>query len=302
MVLNSYEVQTLLDRSCAVAINTWANSLAFQGHNWSKGAACSAYQNLRSSLSNYTMPSYDDIYVAAAYIVRYQLSHIYMSKTALEFLNQSARLHHKDIRIIDFGSGASACRIATTLMVAESLERGQDIDHVDILEVDTSGSMQSIGEILWQAFVEIVLIELANSPLAQAVRITSCSQVSHWTSALPSGFNTWLTAFHAIYPYSYDMRTEIARIFNHVNPTMGVFTCHTGNLPHMRWTFPFWYRREWSNGRYGSFTLSVPSRCPTKFVAKQADRLGFGKEEELRPYLRASGPAVLWGSQRPLLL
>lgn len=300
VTLNPVDVQELLDRSCAVALNNWSNPHRKPGQSWSEDLACNAYYELNRELSAYRMPNYDDRYVTAAYIVRYQISHIFMAKLSLERLNQRRESHQRTIRIIDFGSGASACRIATTLMVAESLERGQSIESVEVLELDSSSSMQAMGETVWKALVEIVLTEFANYSLAQAIRIVSSCQSHHWTPPAGGRPYDWLTAFHAIYPDAYDMRTEVAQVFFHARPAMGVFTCHSGKLEHLKAAFPFAnILEEYDGGKESFFPGYIPGgniQCQTNFLARQATVLGFGQQVP-RPYLRASGPAVLWGSQ-----
>lgn len=291
--------QSLLDRSCASALIRWATFYQKSGA-WSNDVAYNAGQKFRRDLSRFRKPNYEDLYVPAAYIIHYQLGHIYMAKVALELLNQSREPDQKFIRIVDFGAGASACRIATTLMVAESLERGKTIDNIYIVEVDESRFMQSMGEIVWQAFVGIVLTEFTNSPLAHAVENIDSIQVSHWRRVLAIKTYTWLTAFHAIYPDTYDMRTEAAQIFNHVSPTMGVFTCHSRKLGNMRRAFPFRNRREWDDGFYPKFIPGPDGKVfpPSFHLAEQAKRLGF-RNRIWRPFLQAKDCAILWGSENP---
>lgn len=300
ITLNPADVQELLDRSCAVALNNWSNSNRKLGQSWSKNLAFNAYYELYNDLSAYRMPNYDDPHITAAYIVRYQISHILMAKTCLEKLNQRREPNQKTIRIIDFGSGASACRIATTLMLAESIEEGQSLDSVEVLELDASSSMQAMGETFWEAFVDIVLTEYANYPLAYAIRNTSSRQFNHWTPPVGGRTYSWLTAFHAIYPDAYDMNTEIAQIFYHACPALGVFTCHSGKLEDLEEAFPFANILEkHDSGMKGFFPRYIPggnTQCRTNYLRKQAIYLGFGQEVK-RPYLRAGHPAILWGSQ-----
>ena len=297
--MNPVVERTLLDRSCAKALVSWIT--AFREINpWSHKTAYHTNKELPKNLANSVMPNYNDFYVPPAYIVRYQLGHIYMAKVALDHLDRFRQRHQNALNIIDFGSGASACRIASALMMADSIERGQALKSIEVIEIDSSVFMHLMGRIVWQEFIKIVESEFANSPLAQAVQVISCQQVNRWDSDLMPERYTWLTSFHALYPFLYDMGAEVAKIHGDVDPAMGVFTCYAKFAPELVRAFPFAHKCLWSDGNFPKSTSMPDGRvfCPSDFIAQQAKNFGFWKST-LRPYLQTKKCALLWGSGNP---
>lgn len=293
--LNSYA--ELLDQSCAECLTTWVAACNINS-TWLNADARDASEKLRSDLGSYRMPVYDSIYVPAAYVARYQLSHICMAKAALGLLNGLREPNQNVIRIVDFGSGASACRIATALLIAESLESNNPIDHVQFFEVDTSQFMQLMGRCVWGTFVGKIRSDFSGSYLAQAVDSIDVVQVPHEKEIPRNKTYTWLSAFHAIYPAGYDMKAAITKVFNRVNPSLGVFTCHSWKLPYLRPVSPFLYQIEWHEGKYGKYPENHSfspgrTRCPSMHMAKKAKSLGL-RDQAYQP-LQAMGCAVLWG-------
>ena len=297
--MNSYAERELLDRSCANALANWV--AIFQSVNpWLNETAYLVNQGLPKNLANSVMPNYNNPYITPAYVVRYQLGHIYMAKVALDHLDNFRPGHQNSLSIIDFGSGTSACRIATALMVADSIRTRRALKNVEIVEIDSSALMRLMGCLIWQEFVKIVESEFINSPLAQAVQIVSCTQAELWDADLDTGTYTWLTAFHALYPDYYDLGAEVSRIYDHVDPAMGVFSCYS--KPRYRFelerAFPFVHKCWWFNGNFPK-SASMPDNrvfCPSYFIAQQAKGFGVWKKI-LPPYLQTKNCALLWGSK-----
>ena len=215
--MNAYAERELLDRSCANALARWVAFFEIM-KPWSNDIAYLTNKRLPKTLADSVMPDYSNLYIPAAYITRYQLGHTYMAKVAIDHLDRFRPSHQNTLSIIDFGSGTSACLIATALMVANSIRRRRALKSVKVFEIDSSFPMRIMGNFIWQEFVKIVESEFTNSFLAQAVRMISHKQIYLWDTNIDTGTYTWLTAFHALYPNNYDLGAEISRISEHVDP------------------------------------------------------------------------------------
>ena len=248
------------------------------------------------------MPDYNDWFVPPSYIVRYQLRNIYLARVALRHLDGFREGRQNTLRIIDFGSGASACRIAATLMIMDSYKRGKPIDSVEFIEIDTSVRMRMMGIVFWREFFKIVVSDFPDTYLGRAVEVISTHQLKKWSRDLKSGGYTWITAFHAIYPDSYDMGIEIAQICQDADPTVGVFTCHHRNWVPLAKASPFDHGRWWCGRSFPNF-MARPNynvECRTNFTAEEARKLGFWEKPNLYPpYLNTPSCAVLWVSKDP---
>ena len=294
--MNADAEEILLDKTCANALNRW-NYLFQDIITWSTESAHITNQKLRDDLASNRMPDYNDIYVPPAYVVRYQLDHTYTAKIALRHLDNFRAKHQNTLRIIDFGSGTSACRIAAAFMVADSLERENPLDAVEFVEIDNSMRMRLMGCVIWQEFTEIITSDYANTRLERAVKMISCRQVDRWNRDLETNEYAWLTALHAIYPHHYDLGAVVAQIYKNADPAMGVFTCNPKNLEDLTQAFPFVHELTWNKGSFPKFASKPdgPVKCRSFFTAQQARRFGFWRSS-VRPFLQVKNCAVMWGS------
>ncbi len=303
--MNSYAERELLDRACANALAYWVE-IVQTIRPWSNDTACLENEDLPKKLAKSVMPNYNSFYIPPAYVIRYQLGHIYMAKVALDHLDRFRPRYQDTLSIIDFGSGTSACRIATALMVADSIERGQAIKSVEVVEIDNSVCMRIMGNLIWQEFVKIVESEFTNSFLAQAVQAVSCTQAEQWdtNTNIGTGTYTWLTAFHALYPRYFDLGAEIERICEHIDPAMGVFSCHSNSYSRyeLERAFPFVHKCWWFDGNFPKSASLADGRvwCPSYFIAQQAKNYGFWPSI-MRPFLQTKSCALLWGSKNSLI-
>ena len=220
-----------------------------------------------NKLGSLQKPNYDCEYVPPAYIIRYQLGHIYMAWKVLSTLE---RLWHRDsLRIVDFGAGASAGRIGAALMVAEAIEDGRSINRIYFDEIDISAPMQEMGELVWQAFTQEVRRKFANTALACAVNIIESRQHRGWEKVKAECCETWLTAFHVINQDS-NALPEIETLHKEVEPIAGAFSCNKGNLEKMRKIFPFCQVYESDSGYFphyeGKLTEKLSARLHTLVI------------------------------------
>ena len=260
---------------------------------------------LECKLGKLEKPDYDDEYTPPAYVVGYQLSHIYMAWKALSCLESALSLveelrHRDSLRIVDFGAGASAGRIGAALMAADAIEDDRSIDSIYYDEIDTSAPMQEMGELVWQAFTNGVRHRFANTALARVVEAMNCSQHMDWRKVAKRDCETWLTAFHVTYQDNNSLKGKINRLAQHINPILGVFSCHEGNLGRMGGVFPFSPVYRWNSGFYphhlGKTNGDV--RCETNSTINRA--IGFGFREENQwwpPFLQVKKCAILFGAK-----
>lgn len=300
--MNTRMVSGLLDQSCGKAISSW-----FEGKSFSHDEAYKAMEALPRKLGGNEKPDYDHFYTPPAYVLRYQLGHTFMAWRVLFILSQ--RWDRGPLRIVDFGAGTSACRIGATLMVADSIRAGHDIENIHVDEIDNSTPMQNMGESIWKEFVAGVQLGFANTPLAQAVKIVESKQHRDWRSLQRRSGTAWLTAFHTIYPSSYKMQDEIDKLIQRVSPSLGAFSCHKPKLGSLRTTFPFEIFRKWDRGNFPKFrgatdgNVECPStyegyRGPSTYMGELAVVYGFRKRN-LPPYLQVKDCAILYGDRIP---
>ncbi len=107
---------------------------------------------LGDGLREYIKPDYDSEYMPPAYVISYQLGHVYMAWKALSRLKDEMNFGtsgRDSLRIVDFGAGTSVGRLGAALMAAEAIEERRSIDRIVFDEVDTSGRMLGMGNLVW---------------------------------------------------------------------------------------------------------------------------------------------------------
>ena len=231
------KIEELLDKFCACALNDWA-----QGKEIDKQEARKAMEALREGLRGYRRPDYDSEYMPPAYVISYQLGHVYMAWKALTRLRDETDFGTRgrnSLRIVDFGAGTAVARIGAALMAAEAIENRLSIDRIDFDEVDTSGRMLGMGNLVWRAFTQGVQRNFADKALARAVNTVNYRQHNDPKTVRKDDSETWLTAFHVIYPENDDLKEEINQLYLTIDPAGGAFSCHEGNFERMRDVFPF---------------------------------------------------------------
>ena len=256
---------------------------------------------LEGELRRYTKPHYDGDYIPPAYVISYQLGHVYMVWKALSWTaDVLEQWSWQPLRIIDFGSGTSAGRIGATLMVATAIEEGHIIDHVYYDEIDISVPMQAMGELVWQAFIRRVQREYTNTALNCAVNAIEPRQHRGWEKVKGDGRETWLTAFHVINRDSY-LLPVIKSLCREVKPIAGVFSCNKGNMDKMREIFPFTLMDEWNSGYYPKHEGKIDSKvkCETYYTIWKALYFGFRQshQRDWRPFLQVKDCAILFGDR-----
>ena len=295
-MMNRRELIELLDISCAKALGAWWKE------NGGFRERSSEAMNELDKLRILAEPDYNTKYVPPAYVIRYQISHIIMAWKALAlpeaWLWDRKRLRRREsLRIVDFGAGTSAGCIGATLMLAEAFEDGRSTDCIYFEGIDKSEPMQEMGKLVWEAFTNGVRHRYPNTALAHAVEVMNVNQHLDWTKVLKRGCETLLTAFHVIYQDNSGLKGEINRLTQHIDPTLGVFSCHAGNLGMMRGVFPsnqFNQVYKWNCGYFPKFEKKKDGeiRCWTEHIRERAREYGIFHRP---PYLQVADCAILFG-------
>ena len=213
------------------------------------------------------------------------------------------------LRIVDFGAGTSTGRIGAALMAAEAIEDNRCIDSITFEEYDPSPLMLGMGNLVWEAFTKEVRRGFAGTTLARAVKIIygGRGQTTKWEHIRKVDCETWLTAFHVIYPNNDDLKGEINQLYQTIDPSGGAFSCHAGNLERMRGVFPFspeydckedYYPKHKGKSDYYPQHEGISDgciRCSTAHISEWANRHGFWQGQNYRPYLQVKACAVLAG-------
>ncbi len=292
-MMDRWELIELLDISCAKALGAW-----WKENGGSRERSSEAMNEL-DKLRILAEPDYNSKYVPSAYVIRYQISHILMAWKALSlpeaWLWDRKKLKHREsLRIVDFGSGTSAGCIGATLMLAEAFGDGRSTDCIYFDGIDKSPPMQEMGKLVWEAFTNEVRHRYPNSALAHAVEVMNFNQHLDWTEVLKRDCETLLTAFHVIYQDNSALKGEFSRLTQHIDPILGVFSCHKGNLGRMRGVVPFDPVYKWNQGNFPKFEKRQDSgiRCPTEHVRDWASVYGIPHQP---PFLQVADCALLFG-------
>ena len=290
------KIEELLDKSCADALDDWA-----RGRVIDRQEALKAMSALSEGLKGYIKPDYDSEYIPPAYVVSYQLGHVYMAWKALSWIaDMLEKWSWHSLKIVDLGSGTSAGRIGAALMVAEAIEDNRTFECIYFDEIDISASMQAMGELVWQAFTRRVQREYASTALADAVNVIDPRQHMKWWKVKEDGSETWLTAFHAIYPENRYLKGIINGLYQRFDPIAGAFSCHKGNLEKMREVVPFYSVEGWNLGHFPPREVRDNSKviCETNYTISRALRYGFRQRHERywNPFLQVKDCAILFGN------
>lgn len=182
-------------------------------------------------------------------------------------------------------------------MLAEAFEDGRSTGCVYFDEIDKSAPMQEMGKLVWEAFTNGVRDRYPNTALADAVEVMNFNQHLDWKKVLKRDCETLLTAFHVTYQDNSGLKGEINRLTQHIDPILGVFSCHTGNKERMRSVFPFTPVHKWDRGNFPKFERETDGeiRCPTEHISNRAGKYGF---EHPPPFVQAAKCAIFFGLRK----
>ncbi len=226
-------VLTALDRSIAAAVwnefNVLTRNEAEQAGNKLRS---SARDDIFSSLGGLKRPNYDDKMVALVYAAMYQLQHINIAYSLIKDTtrNFSCMVSSGKLKVADFGAGTLAMHIGVALAVADALEEGQHIEAVHIDSMDISLPMLRVGANIWEKFKHIVSTDESGNLcwLYQACKLISYkTHNSISTIEIEEGFETWLSAIHAVYSETEtDTKRDLCDIYSRLSPVAGFITSY----------------------------------------------------------------------------
>lgn len=309
------KVAELLDRTCAKALNDWWNKT--DRGLLAKARAFSALQELEECLRKLERPDYNFFkFTPPAYVVSYQLSHINLAWKAFTEIDKRVNAEldvsqRRVVQVVDFGSGTAAGRIGMALMAADAIERGREFNRIYFDEIDTSQQMLTMGELVWNAFVEMLRSEFTDTSLAKAVAVIEPYQYQNWREVPARDYETWLTAFHVTYSQS-DYTTPdsiesiVGELYQRIRPVAGAFSCYAGkdwNNGHrdaMNRAFPFPESDSVNEHQTGIIPLE---RCSTGHTIGKAMNYGFRKEDQSNwhPFWQVRNCAILFGKSTGVL-
>lgn len=294
--MDKEKINVLLDKSCADALNAWG-----QGKRIDRQRAIEAMEALESKLGKMEQPDYACEYVPPAYVISYQLSHINLARHTLSSLNGKLEScegqllgfgHRNSLRIVDFGAGTSAGSIGAALMVAEAIDGGSKIDHIQVDEYDVNLPMLEMGGLVWHAFTQEVQSRFSDTALARAVEIIDRNHYRNLEDIRGQDCETWLIAFHVINKNQNrnHLKRAINSLYQQINPLAGAFSSHPNISVHLKTIFPF----DGYDLQHKEDTDE--ERCKTYHTINWALQYGFRESNQRwRPYLEVPRYTLLIG-------
>ena len=252
--------------------------------------ASRALIDLRTRLNEDTGPDYGDPYIAAAYLVRYHLSHCALAYWSFNRLFCCVDIP-KVLYLCDVGAGTYASRVGLELALVKQIGDYRKFPEVYFDAIEPSDVMAMAGECFWEAFSEVCNLNLyfsfrihrecsftmENFP-AEAMRVVSAFHLS-----LP--YNSDLSILPFMYRYGKSKgispsQQSLRSALNLVKPNAGIFTCHTNKQSSLRDAvdgFSHW------DGKAKSYSIpnngnGVDSR--SRFYTDCAETFGFTVPEE----------------------
>ena len=225
--------------------------------------AADALSDLIGGLKKGSVPDYHNQDVAAAYIVKYHLSHCMMAYWVFKSIFDRRDIPDT-LYVYDVGAGTGAGRVGLALALSE--HQGQSNGYYEAFE--PSKAMQSAGDCFWEAFRGFV----GDNP-----------KDSDSVPEFPAGTLKIVTAFHLSLPWE---RSEVEEhTINSVqsaicqtSPHLGLFTCHKDKWASLRKVVGDYY--DWDRKCKVSIHSGgngVPSR--STFYTHCAPSLGFQVDE-----------------------
>ncbi len=181
--------------------------------------AANSLKDLISRLNTDPGPDYCDPYVAAAYIVKYHLSHCMMAYRVFKSIFNCIDIPDT-IYVYDVAAGTGAGRVGLALALSEYQEQ-PDAYYTPF---EPSKAMQSAGNCFWEAFRDFVGDNPKNSDSIPELPAATLKIVTAFHLELP--WKSYKVGEHIIS----SVQSEICR----GSPQHGLFTCHKEKLSSLR--------------------------------------------------------------------
>ena len=182
--------------------------------------ATDALSNLIDGLKKGSVPNYHDPHVAAAYIVKYHLSHCIMAYWAFKSIFDRVDVPNT-LYVYDVGAGTGAGRVGLAL----ALSKWDKQPDIYFGAREPAKAMQSAGYFFWQAFRKSVPDYFKDFHVYTAPKEPS---------KFPANTVRVVTAFHLSLPWDnqWSLKDEdvknakksLGEAFRIVSPNLGIFT------------------------------------------------------------------------------
>ena len=283
-VLPSQGALRALDRAHEQGFRRYLRAI---GHNQrSSDHRCRASVTLVELINGVTReelpPDYDDPYVAAAYVVKYHLSHCMMAYWSFGLLLDRVGVPNA-LYVCDVGAGTGAARVGLALALSKRKERPATIY---FNAIEPSGWMRDAGNAFWEAWRPAAdLIYWEDDAPPERLPIPDVDDTLRV-----------VTAFHLSLPWDNDhwvgieaAQRSIRSAMDLVCPHVGIFTCHGGKASSLGWALGDFAR--------GADKSCIPRDCGavrdrSRFYTACAEDLGFTVPED------SSSPVRTWSRYR----
>ena len=288
-VLPSQGALRALDRAHEQGFRRYLRAI---GHNQrSSDHRCRASVTLVELINGVTReelpPDYDDPYVAAAYVVKYHLSHCMMAYWSFGLLLDRVGVPNA-LYVCDVGAGTGAARVGLALALSQRKEHPATIY---FNAIEPSGWMRDAGNAFWEAWRPAAdLIYWEDDAPPERLPIPDVDDTLRV-----------VTAFHLSLPYDNqpwgnvgkDAKSNIQSVLDLVSPHVGVFTAHSGKEYSLKKAAG--YSSRWVDSLPARF--DIPRDCGavrdrSRFYTACAEDLGFTVPED------SSSPVRTWSRYR----
>ena len=186
----------------------------------------SALQSQKDLMKN-VMPKYDD-WDALMYILWYQPKRINLAYTlSKQLLKRDADQIQEAgaLEVYDFGCGALAMKFGLALAVADQWPEGENSPTISVISEDSSKPMKSIGERLWETFLESLNLRQRIAGLGRYRE--ACMQMQDEPLGASSSVR-WLTVLHVAYQEAFtEVQRELDERVKKDKPGTILVTAHT---------------------------------------------------------------------------
>lgn len=192
------------------------------------------------------MPDYSKEWVPLLYTTWYQprqanLAYSLIRKVMSRHEGSLTRNTDGNLYVVDFGCGALATQISLTLAVAYALNKGQNINRVEVYGLDSSQPMIDMGERLWEGWGE----EIIDANLRNAYNLVSSENAAlprdaaSWISnRIPEDGDHWLVALHVSYSENAtEVKGCLEQIDGQLKTNVGIVTSNSDHSVRRIWPF-----------------------------------------------------------------
>jgi len=209
-----------------------------------------ALDSLHGSIRRLEMPAYYECLVALFYLTWYQPFQINSARSllgrAIAERQESFALKSR-LDIVDFGGGALAMEVGLALTVLDAQQSGDAVSDINVMVVEPSDAMSSLGFKLWERFLTSAGWDSVVDPESRrATTYVGSAALSIEIMDDLAGIEAcadadrWLVAMHAYYAEAEErIKGELAGIYRIFQPEFGIMTFHHASCDGIKSVSPF---------------------------------------------------------------